>query len=76
MPGTLQHRKVPGSFFVGMGGKSLFGAARLAGQLQMDELRVSDGDQDRDNFRVRVDFLQGRLIGLHLAGVAIDEVVR
>ena len=41
----------------------------------MDELRVFDGDQDWDNFGVRVDFLQGRLIGLHLAGVAIDEIV-
>jgi len=45
-------------------------------RLQVDELRVFDGDQNRDNFGVWVDFLQGRLIGVHLAGIAIDEVVR
>ena len=42
----------------------------------MDQLRMFDGDQNRNHFGAWVDFLQGRLISLHLAGVAIDKVVR
>jgi len=67
---------VPGSFFVRSTRALRHRVKPSAMRLQIDQLRVFDGDEDRHHFGVWVNFLQGRLISLHLAGITIDEVAR